>query len=144
MDYPAPESDASPIALLIIAHGSRRAEANFELVELAESLRRQSHYHLIEIAYLELATPTIAEGACHCVEKGARQVVLLPYFLSSGVHVRQDLQMSCSELTKRYPGVGFVLAEPLGKHPLLTQILWQRAQEALLNQQGNRPDKQHD
>jgi sirohydrochlorin ferrochelatase len=57
-------------------------------------------------------------------------VVLVPYFLSSGVHVRRDLAAACERLSARFPGVVFRLAEPLGRHPLLVEVLAQRAAEA--------------
>jgi sirohydrochlorin ferrochelatase len=64
------------------------------------------------------------------VERGARRVVLVPYFLSAGVHVRRDLAAARQRLAGRFPGVEFRLAEPLGPHPLLAQIVVQRAREA--------------
>jgi sirohydrochlorin ferrochelatase len=58
-------------------------------------------------------------------------VVLLPYFLSAGVHVRLDLTAACRSLAERFAGVKFRLAEPLGRHPLLLDIVLQRVGEAL-------------
>ena len=117
-------------ALLLIAHGSRNPDANADLVQVAEQVRRSGKYDLVETAFLELAAPTIAHAAQRCVEQGARRVVLLPYFLSAGVHVRDDLRHHCDELAARFPEVGFVLAEPLGPHPALVDIVLQRAAAA--------------
>lgn len=114
-------------ALLLIAHGSRRAEANAELRQVADEVGRQGRYTLIEVAYLELTEPTIAEGGARCVERGATRVILVPYFLSPGVHVREDLASARAELAERFAGVEFRLAEPLGGHPLLLEIVAERA-----------------
>jgi sirohydrochlorin ferrochelatase len=119
-----------PTALLLIAHGSRNAEANADLHHLAEGLRAQGHAIVVP-SYLELAEPTIAEGGRQCVFQGAGQVVLVPYFLSAGVHVRRDLTQAREELADRHAGVEFLLAEPLGKHPLLLTVVAERAREAL-------------
>jgi sirohydrochlorin ferrochelatase len=124
---PAP---ATPTALLLIAHGSRQPEANADLQELAGRLRNDGPYLVVQPSFLELAEPTIEDGAHHCVEQGARKVILLPYFLSAGVHVRRDLAQMQRRLAERYPNVEFLLAEPLGRHPLLVPIVLQRAQEA--------------
>src|SRR5438045_3601559 len=111
-----------PTALLLIAHGSRQPEANADLHRLADELRRAGRYAVVVPAYLELAEPDIDAGGACCVEHGARRVVLVPYFLSAGVHVRRDLTEARARLAGRFPHVEFRLAEPLGPHPLLAEI----------------------
>jgi sirohydrochlorin ferrochelatase len=118
-------------ALLLIAHGSRREEANADLSALVTEMRNQGEFDIVEGAFLELEWPTIEEMAHRCVGKGAQRVVLAPYFLSAGVHVRQHLADTRAKLSKKYPETEFVLAEPLGLHPLLFEIVAQRAREAL-------------
>lgn len=117
-------------ALLVIAHGSREEAANAELQQVVAALRGLCGYDPIERAYLELAEPDIERGAARCVSRGAGRVILLPYFLSPGVHVTRDLSAARSRLSEKHPGVAFCLAEPLGPHPLLLDILVQRAQDA--------------
>lgn len=118
-------------ALLLIAHGSRRPEANADLEFVAGQLRARERYPIIQIAYLELAEPDIEAGGALCAERGATQVILLPYFLSPGKHVVEDLAAARDKLSKRFPHVHFALAEPLGRHPLLLEVLEERAREAL-------------
>ncbi len=117
-------------ALLLIAHGSRRAEANADLEDLAAKVRERGDYRHVQAAYLELCPPDIVAGGVSCVEAGATKVVLLPYFLSAGVHVVDDLTAARDELRKRFPAAEFVLAAPLGRHPLLTEIVLERAAAA--------------
>src|SRR5205085_7254662 len=115
-------------ALLLIAHGSRRPEANDDLYHVAAELRRGGQ--TVVEAFLELAEPDIDEGGRRCVEQGAGCVVLAPYFLAAGVHVRRDLAAARDRLARRHPNVEFRLAEPLGRHPLLLEVVAQRAAEA--------------
>ena len=117
-------------AVLLIAHGSREPQANDDLHHLAGQLRRPGRYPIVEPAYLELAEPDIDAGGARCVEQGAGRVILLPYFLSAGVHVRRDLTDARARLAARFPAVEFRLAEPLGRHPLLLEVVLQRAREA--------------
>jgi sirohydrochlorin ferrochelatase len=121
----------TPTALLLIAHGSRRPEANADLEHLAGVLRARGEYARVEPAYLELCEPGIVAGGERCVAAGATRVVLLPYFLSAGVHVVEDLSAARDELARRHPGATFVLAEPLGRHPLLADVVAERAREAV-------------
>src|SRR5581483_2526003 len=108
-------------ALLLIAHGSRHAEANADLLHVVAELRQQG-IPVVEPAFLELAEPGIDAAAEACIRQGADRVVLVPYFLSAGVHVRRDLADARERLGKRYPHASWILAEPLGRHPLLLQI----------------------
>ena len=117
-------------AILLIAHGSRNPAANADTAALAAELAQP--YPLAVAAFLELAAPDIDAGAAQCVAGGATRVILLPHFLSAGVHVRRDLCAARDRLSQRYPAVEFVLAEPIGTHPLLAEILAQRADEAVV------------
>jgi sirohydrochlorin ferrochelatase len=117
-------------ALLLIAHGSRKDEANDDLHEIVQQMRQQEKLALVEGAFLELAEPTIEASAARCVAQGAEHVILLPYFLSAGVHVRQDLATIRNKLVERFPPVEFRLAKPLGPHPLILQIVVERVREA--------------
>lgn len=118
-----------PTALLLIAHGSRRAEANADLEFIAAQLRARGRYPIVCVSYLELAEPSIEEGGAQCVAAGATDVILVPYFLSPGVHVVDDLAEARDNLQQRFPQVRFALAEPLGRHPLLVDVVEQRANE---------------
>jgi len=117
-------------AILLIAHGSRQVEANADLSYLADQLRARGRYQIVEASFLELAEPGITQGAERCIDQGAEQVILLPYFLSAGIHVRQDLSEICRQLAANFPPARFFLAEPLGRHPLLLDVVIDRAHEA--------------
>ena len=121
-------------ALLLIAHGSRRVEANADLEHVAAAVRDRGRYPVVQVSFLELAEPDIDAGAALCVETGATDVILLPYFLSPGKHVAEDLAAARDRLAARFPGVRFALAEPLGRHPLLIDVVEARAREAELDE----------
>jgi len=121
--------DHSTTAVLLIAHGSRRADANRDLVELANQLRAATPYSLVEVSYLELAEPTIPAGGRACVEQGAARVLMLPYFLSAGTHVTADLERHRAELGLEFPTVEFRLCPHLGLHPLMLDIVRGRLAE---------------
>jgi sirohydrochlorin ferrochelatase len=117
-------------ALLLVAHGSRQDEANEDLRQVAADLRRLGGFDIVEESFLELAQPTIAAAGASCVQQGATRVVLVPYFLAAGVHVQKDLTFYRDELSRGFPKVDFRLAAPLGRDPLLLEILITRAREA--------------
>jgi sirohydrochlorin ferrochelatase len=112
--------------ILLIAHGSRRPEANDDLAKLAEALRARNLYSIVETAYLELAEPDIDTAGARCVAGGATLVKMLPWFLSAGAHVVEDLERHRRELAARFPQVTFELCPPLGLHPLMIEIVLDR------------------
>jgi sirohydrochlorin ferrochelatase len=118
-------------ALLLIAHGSRQEAANADLHRLAAELRQRGDYPTVIASFLELAEPDIDRGGALCVAEDVDRVILLPYFLSAGVHVLRDLAAARARLAARFPHVDFRLAEPLGRHPLLLEIVRERAKQAV-------------
>lgn len=120
-------------AILLIAHGSRRKEANDDLVVMAGYLRERVPSMHIEVAYLELTEPSIPFGARACVEAGAKTVYMLPFFLSPGVHVAQDLEEFREQFRRQWPERHFLVCPPLGVHPQLVEILLTRLAEVTGN-----------
>ncbi len=118
-------------ALLIIDHGSRLEAANRLVAELAERLAGLGDFPIVEIAHLELAAPTIAQGFEACVRRGARRVIVLPYFLGPGRHVSDDIPRQVGEAASAHPGVGWNVAEPLGIEAKLVALARDRALQAL-------------
>lgn len=116
-------------AILLMAHGSRRAEANQELFDLAGRLIREGRYGIVEASFLELAEPDIVAGGRTCVARGASVVLMIPYFLSAGVHLNRDLVEARDNLAGEFPEVEFRLGPPLGPHAMLDDLVRERIRE---------------
>jgi len=94
-------------ALLLIAHGSRRAESNDEIRELAGRVAAQAtgQFDHIDCAFLELAEPSIPQGIQAMVDKGSESIVVMPYFLANGMHVAKDIPAFLKEAGQQFPNV---------------------------------------
>lgn len=119
-------------ALLLIAHGSRRAQSNNEVIELAERLKNncREQYPIIHAGFLELAEPQITEGIKKCVDEGATEIVILPYFLNSGRHVVDDIPRIVNDSKAYYPDIEIKIAAHLGNSPLILDLLISAANAA--------------
>ena len=118
-------------AILLIDHGSRLAEANATLEQVAELVREEAGGAVIvRAAHMELAEPTIAQAFAACVEDGATTVIALPYMLAPGRHAREDIPHLVEAAARAHPGVAWRVTEPLGVHPLLARVVLDRAGEA--------------
>jgi sirohydrochlorin ferrochelatase len=124
MGYPTGQT-----AILLIAHGSRHQAANDDLHDLAARIAAHGEYSIVEASFLELAQPNIVTGGSNCVARGAERVLMIPYLLSAGVHLRRDLTAARHELARRHPTVPFLLGAPLGPHPLLDALVEERIAE---------------
>ena len=118
-------------ALLLIGHGSRVASANRLLRDLARGLRTVFPGRVVEIAYLEAAPPDIGEGIERCVARGATRILIVPYFLYLGGHVRRDLPKAAAAARRRHAGLEVRIAAHLGLDRRLLAILADRSRRGL-------------
>lgn len=123
-------------AVLLIGHGSPRPEVQSAFCALAELVRAAGDHEVVEVAFLSCAEPTIGTGIDRCVEQGARRIVMCPYFLFAGSHVRNDLPAAMAVAGQRYPELELLLAEPLGVHSKLGEVVCERVAEALSESAG--------
>jgi uroporphyrin-III C-methyltransferase len=115
--------------VLIVGHGSRRAEANEDVRQAARRIGERGGFALVQPAFLEIEHPDVAEGFTRLVAQGAREIIVHPYFLSPGRHTRGDLPREVSEVAARHLDVGYRITEPLSAHPLVIEASIERILE---------------
>jgi len=118
-------------AILIMAHGSRIAGANDAANEVARMVQGMTDIDIIEVAFRELHEPNIQQGIDNCVARGAKKILLIPYFLFMGAHVQHDLPEEIEAAGKRHPGLEMVMGPHLGVHRKLAEIVVERIAEGL-------------
>jgi sirohydrochlorin ferrochelatase len=117
--------------LVVFAHGSSVAAANDSVLRVTERLAAEGGYEMVEAAYLEMARPDLGEAVERLAAKGVTRIIVIPYFLTLGIHLRRDLPRIVAELAGRHQGVRIDVTEPLDGHPSLVGILLERAEAAL-------------
>ncbi len=130
MSQPSP-APAATVGIIIVDHGSRSSQSNTRLIEVVESFAATSPFAIVEPAHMDLAEPSIATAFDRCVKRGASLVVIQPYFLSPGRHWQRDLPQLAAAAAQHHDGVLYRLGEPLGGHPLLTQVIEERIRDCL-------------
>lgn len=111
--------------LLLVAHGSRRTESNDEIAELATRLAgiARQQFDGVMYAYLELAEPSIPAAIDACMQAGATEVAVVPYFLAAGRHVQEDIPAIVDAKQSEYPGCTIRIAPYLGTASELPELL---------------------
>lgn len=119
------------LGIVLIDHGSRRAESNDQLLAVAEAYRRRVGWPIVEPAHMELAEPSLADAVRRCVEQGADLIVVFPYFLAPGKHWNEDIPRLATEASAPFAGVRCLVAEPLGLDERMLAIIDDRIAGAL-------------
>ena len=120
----------SEVAVVLLAHGSSLESANQSVHALARLVESQGPYHYVRAAFLDPVTPTLAQAAAEAVEAGFSRVVIIPYFLTLGLHMQRDLPRLVEAERERFPRVEFSVGQSLDDHPLLASIVVGRIREA--------------
>jgi len=121
----------SATAIVVFAHGSPIESANDAVRRIAESVQREGGFDLVEAAFLDGGSPDLDAAVSALVEKGATRVIVVPYFLTLGLHLQRDLPAIVGKLARLHPGVDIRTTPPLDGHPALSTILQERARQAL-------------
>ncbi len=115
----------SDTLLLVIGRGSSDPEANYILVELALKLREALGMAKADIAFAGIAEPNVADGLDRAARQGFSRVVVLPYFLFTGVLTKR-IHALAADTASKHPDVQFLVARHLANHPLLIETVVDR------------------
>ncbi|BDH61878.1 hypothetical protein MTP04_20080 [Lysinibacillus sp. PLM2] len=117
-------------AILLIGRGSSDAEAISDFYKISKILNNQLDVLAVESAFMGIAEPTVEQGIENCLKHGAKKVVMLPYFLFTGILMERMGRMKES-FSKKYPQLEITLAQYFGYHPKLQTVLLERLQQAM-------------
>ncbi len=116
--------------IVLVDHGSRRADANEQLLDVAALLQARAPDAIVHVAHMEIAPPTIADAFAACVEDGAAEVVVHPYFLAPGAHAMADIPAQAQAAAADHPEVPYRVSPPLGVHAMLADVILERVAQA--------------
>eukprot|EP00879_Flechtneria_rotunda_P005838 GHRR01006142.1.p2 GENE.GHRR01006142.1~~GHRR01006142.1.p2 ORF type:complete len:197 (+),score=41.23 GHRR01006142.1:495-1085(+) len=119
------------LGVVIVDHGSRRKASNDMLLDFCQLYQQNTRQAVVEPAHMEIAEPTIAQAIGRCAERGAKHVVVAPYFLSRGRHIQEDIPALVAAAQKQYPQLQCSIAEPIGIDPLMVQLISNRVKAVL-------------
>jgi sirohydrochlorin ferrochelatase len=116
--------------IIVFAHGSRVESANEAVRAVALDLVRASGTPHVAAAFLELGTPDLPTAADHLVAAGVERVVVIPYFLTPGLHMERDLPPLIEAISNKHSGLAITVTPPLDGHPGMVAILADRFRQA--------------
>ncbi|HVT05725.1 MAG TPA: CbiX/SirB N-terminal domain-containing protein [Thermoanaerobaculia bacterium] len=113
-------------ALLVMAHGSPRPEANADIERVASEIRAASEFDFVQVGYLDVNQPDLPSAIRLCADAGAKELIALPYFLHTGKHLLRDLPDILDGASSEYPSLHILMSDYLGSSSILATILVDR------------------
>jgi sirohydrochlorin ferrochelatase len=114
--------------ILIVDHGSVRAEANDMLICMSNLLQTMAGPEVVvRYPHMDLAEPDIRRGFTDCVEAGATDITVFPYMLSPGRHSTADIPRMVAAAASAFPRVTFSVTPAFGVHEKLAELILDRA-----------------
>ena len=112
-------------ALVLIAHGSRRDASNDEVVRLSDTIAQymKNEFAIVQAGFLELVQPSITQVIDNCVQLGATEVCVVPFFLSRGRHVYQDVPAEVDKSRDSHRDVKITITPHIGKSPKMKDLV---------------------
>jgi sirohydrochlorin cobaltochelatase len=77
----------------------------------------------VRCAFLELTQPDIQTAVAELVALGAMEIAVVPMFLGTGRHAREDLPRLVDELKGSHPGLQLELRLPVGEDLRVLDLL---------------------
>ena len=130
LDRASPDVPLSDTLLVVVGRGSSDPDANSNVAKVTRMLVEGFGFGWGETVYSGVTFPLVEPGLRHVVRLGFRRVVVLPYFLFSGVlvsRIRQHTDIVAAD----HPDVEFLPAGYLGDHPMVVDTFRERVEEVL-------------
>jgi precorrin-8X/cobalt-precorrin-8 methylmutase len=117
---------ADVTGILIISHGSPRAEANQGFEAMVARVASRLPGADVAPAFFSITRPDIRDQVLAMASRGVRRIFLMPYFLYSGQHVTVDIPMLLDECRRQCPQVTLEMLPTLENDPSLEDLLVER------------------
>ena len=122
----------SKAALLIVAHGSTvNPDSSAPTLAHAAEIRRRKIFADVECAFWK-EEPSLRDALFFFEPESIGEVCVLPNFISEGYFTQtvipRELELN-GQTTKRSNGQIWKYCEPVGNHPMMTELLLKRARD---------------
>jgi precorrin-8X/cobalt-precorrin-8 methylmutase len=121
----SPAAPHGDVGILVVGHGSPRAQANEGFVDLVERVAARLGTPVLA-TFFSLAKPDIDERVADLAGQGCRRIVLMPYFLYTGQHVAKDIPALLARCRERFPDVQIDVLPTLEGEPALVDVVVER------------------
>ena len=108
-------ANAKRSALVLFAHGARDAQWSEPFRAMQETVAGRRPDLTVELAFLEIMQPSLAECVARLAGDGHGRIVIAPLFLAQGGHLKNDLPRLLKELGAQHPASDISVLPPIGE-----------------------------
>ena len=112
--------------VLVIGHGSSDRRATEAFIFTINGIKHS--YRNVEYCFLELEGPTIQEGINSIIKKNPKIVLIMPYFLHKGIHIKHDVINEVKTALKRHSFTNILIADHIGVDDNMINLILRRAE----------------
>ncbi len=105
---------ATEPALVLFAHGARDPQWAEPFKRIQAAIRARRKGAVVELAFLELMQPVLADTITKLVTDGHRHITIAPLFMAQGGHLRNDLPKLLDSIRAAHAGVEFTVLPAVG------------------------------
>jgi sirohydrochlorin ferrochelatase len=120
--------DSEP-AVILFAHGSAVEEANEGVRALARSIQEGGAYAYVRASFLGPGEPELGPALAEAAAAGFSRIVVIPYFLMLGTHLRRDLPRLVAAEKRKHPHLDIQVGRSLEDHPEMASLVLSRIRE---------------
>lgn len=121
----------SRAGMILLAHGSRDPLWRQPIEAVLLAVQASQPELPCACAYLEACAPDLPTAANALIEQGVNRLTVMPLFLGTGKHAREDIPRLLNELRLQHPACRFDLQTAAGENSRVTALLAQIAIEAI-------------
>ena len=127
-------SNSARTGVVLVGHGTRSELGRRQCQTLADEIAAglDQRFYAAELAYLELASPTIDEGVARLVKQQVERMIVAPLLLFSAGHAKEDIPSAVRSAlaVAGKPDLPLVQTEPLGWQEPMIELAAVRFHEA--------------
>ncbi|MEO2207664.1 sirohydrochlorin chelatase [Paenibacillus pabuli] len=117
-------------AVLVLGRGSSDPDANSDFFKMTRMLWEKLPYKWAESSFIGVTQPSFPDGLQRCLLLGAKKIIIMPYFLFTGVLIKRIDEMT-AEFAAANPDIQVEIGGYFGFHPKLVELVLERANEGL-------------
>lgn len=113
--------------VLVIGHGSSDRRAREAFIFTIKSIAK--FYKNVEFCFLELDKPNIENGINSIIKKNPKVILIMPYFLHKGIHIKSDVIKAIKNAMEKHPFSNILIADHIGVDEKMVKLVLDRAIE---------------
>jgi sirohydrochlorin ferrochelatase len=109
--------------VVVLFHGSSTEGSGDMAQRIVNDVTTRGKFDVVEKAFLQYGMPDFHEAIAKCVHHKATNIIIVPFFLQTGVHVTKDIPDHVDRVKRRWPDLKVSVTDAVGSHRLMVDVV---------------------